>query len=62
VADRQVRGYLHKDYATVLDLDLGLLAYFHFYNHERSHQSLGYRPPAEVYLTTPQLAPAEPIP
>ncbi len=50
-----------KDYATVLDLDLGLLAYFPFYNNERPHQSLGYRTPAEVYLGTPQLAPGQPI-
>jgi len=45
-----------RDYGSVLDLDLGLLSYFHFYNHERPHQSLGYRTPAEVYLATPQLA------
>ena len=24
--------------------------YFQCYNHERPHQSLGYRTPAEVYL------------
>lgn len=40
----------------MLDLDLGLLAYFDFYNRERTHQSRGYRTPAEVYLATPQPA------
>jgi len=38
-----------KDYA---DLRVGrehLAAYFHFYNWECPHQSLGYRTPAEVY-------------
>ena len=39
-----------KDYETVMDLDLSLLAYFHFYNHERPHQSLGYHTPAEVHF------------
>jgi putative transposase len=38
-----------KDYASVPELDAGLLAYFRFYNHDRPHQSLGYRTPAEVY-------------
>ena len=39
-----------KDYASVPDLDTGLETYFRFYNHERPHQSLGYRTPAEVHL------------
>jgi putative transposase len=38
-----------KDYTTVPDLDAGLRDYFHFYNHERLHQSLAYRTPAEVH-------------
>jgi putative transposase len=38
------------DYATVPDLDRGLGIYFPFYNHERLHQSLGHRPPAEVHF------------
>jgi putative transposase len=38
-----------KDYATVLALERGLQDYFYFYNHERPHQSLGYRMPSEVY-------------
>lgn len=36
-------------YETVPDLYAGFSDYFHFYNHERLHQSLGYCTPAEVY-------------
>lgn len=39
-----------KDYHTVLDARKGLQAYFQFYNHERMHQALDYRTPAQVYL------------
>jgi putative transposase len=38
-----------KDYESVFELELGLTAYFRFYNEERPHQSLGYRTPAEAY-------------
>jgi putative transposase len=38
-----------NDYAHVPDLEAGLDSYFQFYNHERPHQSLGYRTPAEVH-------------
>ena len=38
-----------RGYESVPDLERGLAAYFRFYNHERPHQSLGYRTPAEVY-------------
>jgi putative transposase len=38
-----------RGYESVPDLERGLAAYFAFYNHERPHQSLGYRTPAEVY-------------
>lgn len=38
-----------KAYPSVLELDLGLLDYFHFYNHERPHQSLDYFTPAEAH-------------
>jgi putative transposase len=41
--------YLH-DYATVPELEAGLVCYFHFYNHDRLHQSLQYRTPAEVHF------------
>jgi putative transposase len=39
-----------KDYVSVPELDAGLRSYFRFYNHERLHQSLGYRTPAEVHF------------
>jgi putative transposase len=39
-----------KDYPTVPALSTGLDNYFNFYNHERPHQSLDYRTPAEVHL------------
>jgi putative transposase len=39
-----------QDYASVAELRAGLESYWHFYNHERLHQSLGYHPPASVYL------------
>jgi putative transposase len=38
-----------QDYATVPALAAGLGSYFQFYNHERPHQSLAYRAPAEVH-------------
>lgn len=41
--------YPHN-YATVPQLLAGLQRYFTLYNHERLHQSLDYRTPAEVYF------------
>lgn len=41
--------FLH-DYAEVSEVIAGLKSYFRFYNHERPHQSLGNRTPAEVYF------------
>jgi putative transposase len=38
-----------KDYATPREAAAGLAVYFRFYNHERPHQSLGGRCPAQVY-------------
>jgi putative transposase len=38
-----------RDYQSVRDVYQGLRGYFAFYNHERLHQALGYRPPAAVY-------------
>jgi putative transposase len=38
-----------KDYDQVSELELGLTAYFRFYDDDRPHQSLGYRTPGEVY-------------
>lgn len=38
-----------KDYADAWEVEDSLAAYFHFYSHERIHQALDYRTPAEVY-------------
>ena len=38
-----------NDYRTVIEATEGLRRYFRFYNEERLHQALGYRPPAEAY-------------
>jgi putative transposase len=38
-----------KRYDSVPALFTGLAAYFTFYNHERPHQSLDYRTPAQIY-------------
>jgi putative transposase len=38
-----------QDYQSVQDARQGLVRYFVFYNEERLHQALGYRPPAAVY-------------
>jgi putative transposase len=38
-----------RDYQTVGEVRQGLAHYFAFYNEERLHQALGYRPPAAVY-------------
>lgn len=39
-----------KEYATVPALFTGLSDYFHLYNYERPHQSLGYCTPADVHF------------
>jgi putative transposase len=39
-----------QDLQSVQQAWLGLRDFFQFYNHERLHQSLNYRTPAEVYL------------
>ncbi len=39
-----------QEYATVADLLVGLSDYFHLYNYERPHQSLGYCTPADVHF------------
>ena len=41
-----------NEYQTGLELVAGLANYLDFYNHERFHQSLGYRTPAQVYGKT----------
>lgn len=39
-----------RDYQNVLEAWEGIDRYMGFYNHERFHQSLGYKTPAEVYF------------
>jgi len=39
-----------KNYQTVREAKTELAKYFHFYNTERLHESLGYRTPYEVYF------------
>ncbi|MBI5888873.1 MAG: transposase, partial [Deltaproteobacteria bacterium] len=39
-----------KSYETVAEARESLARYFHFYNAERLHESLGYRTPREVYV------------
>lgn len=38
-----------KSYRSVREMESGLERWFAFYNHERPHQALDYRTPAEVY-------------
>jgi putative transposase len=42
-----------KSYPDGRDARAGLGNYFSFYNTERPHQSLGYKTPAEVFVSTP---------
>jgi putative transposase len=46
-----------KAYPSVRELETGLEGWFAFYNHERPHQSLAYRTPAEVYSGTEPVSP-----
>jgi len=48
-----------RGYESVPDLERGLAAYFRFYNHERLHQSLGYRTPADVHASKERKAAKE---
>jgi putative transposase len=41
-----------QSYATPREARQGLARYFQFYNHERPHQALNYRPPAALYFGT----------
>ena len=45
---KQEEVYL-KDYADGWEAEASLARYFRFYCHQRPHQSLGYRTPADVY-------------
>lgn len=40
--------FLH-DFQTIREVKQGLYDYFQFYNHQRLHQSLDYKTPAQVY-------------
>lgn len=44
--------YLY-DYGTPREARQGLTRYFEFYDHERPHQALAYRTPADVYFGRP---------
>ena len=48
--------YLH-DYGSPREARQGLSRYFDFYNHDRPHQGLGYRTPAEVHFPAAGAAP-----
>lgn len=39
-----------KSYGTMEEARESLMAYFHFYNHSRPHQSLNYKTPAQIYF------------
>jgi putative transposase len=38
-----------KEYASLAELQKSLKSYFHYYNEERTHQSLDYKTPTEIY-------------
>jgi putative transposase len=44
-----------KDYGSVVEMEGGLAEYFWFYNHQRIHQALDYRTPAEVHCNHEQV-------
>ena len=48
-----------KDYEDVDEARCGIGDYFGFYNHRRLHQALGYRTPAEVFISCCQSATAD---
>ena len=41
--------YLH-DFSSVSEVKLALKEYFKYYNHQRLHQALSYKTPAEIYF------------
>ncbi len=53
--------YLH-DYRSPREARLRLGQYLEFYNHERVHQALGYRTPAEVYCQKGAESPLKLVP
>jgi len=49
VALAQIRADLSRRLRHRLELFPALENYFHFYNHQRPHQALGYRTPADLF-------------
>jgi len=49
-----------NEYVTPREARQALTRYFQFYNHERVHQALGYRTPAEVYFAAERESPLKP--
>ncbi len=47
-----------KEYQDVSELKSALKTYFHFYNYERPHKSLGGKSPGDIYIPEPELAKA----
>ena len=47
-----------KEYGTMQDAVTGLREYFRFYNEERLHQALGYRPPVSIWTSPEKMADA----
>jgi len=48
-----------KSYRSVREMETGLEGWFAFYNHDRPHQSLAYRTPAEAYHDPTPVSPRE---
>ncbi|MBA8667899.1 transposase, partial [Holosporaceae bacterium 'Namur'] len=40
-----------KSYDSIAEATQSIAQYIEFYNHKRPHQALGYKTPAQVYLT-----------
>jgi len=45
-----------KEYTDVAELKAALKKYFHFYNYDRPHKSLGGKSPGDVYLSKMAMA------
>jgi hypothetical protein len=46
-----------QNYGSVVEMEGGLAGYFWFYNHQRIHQALDYRTPAEMHCNYEQVVP-----
>jgi len=47
------KGAITTIYQNAVDASVGSGIYFCFYNTEHPHQALGYKAPAEVFISTP---------